>query len=119
MKKLILLFSTILIVSCSTTAENNSDSNGFGPYDGQSVFLGDQSTVDVFMEIDAAWAARDYDALKGMISDEGRYNFELTCIWLRHHLSYNFLRVPYVFCQMGRGTFQGNKIFSFFYLALF
>ena len=28
------------------------------------------------MEIDAAWAARDYDALKGMISDEGRYNFE-------------------------------------------
>ena len=76
MKKLILLFSTILIVSCSTTAENNSDSNGFGPYDGQSVFLGDQSTVDVFMEIDAAWAARDYNALKGMISDEGRYNFE-------------------------------------------
>ena len=76
MKKLILLFSTILIVSCSTTSENNSDSNGFGPYDGQSVFLGDQSTVDVFMEIDAAWAARDYDALKGMISDEGRYNFE-------------------------------------------
>ena len=76
MKKLILLFSTILILSCSTTAENNFDSNGFGPYDGQSVFLGDQSTVDVFMEIDAAWAARDYNALKGMISDEGRYNFE-------------------------------------------
>ena len=76
MKKLILLFSTILIVSCQTTPENNSESNGFGPYDGQSVFLGDQSTVDVFMEIDAAWAARDYDALKGMISDEGRYNFE-------------------------------------------
>ena len=76
MKKLILLFSIILIVSCSITAENNFDSNGFGPFDGQSVFLGDQSTVDVFMEIDAAWAARDYDALKGMISDEGRYNFE-------------------------------------------
>ena len=36
----------------------------FGPFEGQSVYLGDQSTVDVFMKMDAAWAARDYETLK-------------------------------------------------------
>ena len=76
MKKLILFVSALTILSCNTNSEILPDSNGFGPFEGQSVYLGDQTTVDVFMEIDAAWAARDYDALKGMIMDGGRYNFE-------------------------------------------
>jgi len=28
------------------------------------------------MKMDAAWAARDYETLKEMITDGGRYNFE-------------------------------------------
>ena len=76
MKKIILIFSAFSILSCSSSVEKLAKTNGFGPFEGQSVFLGDQSTVDVFMKMDAAWAARDYDALKGMITDGGRYNFE-------------------------------------------
>ena len=76
MKKIILFITAISILSCSPTSEKLPDTNGFGPYEGQSVYLGDQSTVDVFMKMDAAWAARDYETLKGMITDGGRYNFE-------------------------------------------
>ena len=76
MKKLILFVSALTILSCNTNSEKLPDTNGFGPFEGQSVYLGDQAAVDVFMKIDAAWAARDYDVLKGMIMDEGRYNFE-------------------------------------------
>ena len=76
MKKIILIFSVFSILSCSSSGEKHAKTNGFGPFEGQSVYLGDQSTVDVFMKMDAAWAARDYETLKGMITDGGRYNFE-------------------------------------------
>jgi hypothetical protein len=76
MKKIILIFSAFSILSCDSSGEKLAKTNGFGPFEGQSVFLGDQSTVDVFMKMDAAWAARDYETLKGMITDGGRYNFE-------------------------------------------
>ena len=76
MKKIILFITAISILSCSPTIEKLPDTNGFGPFEGQSVYLGDQSTVDVFMKIDAAWAARDYETLKEIITDGGRYNFE-------------------------------------------
>ena len=76
MKKIILIFSVFSILSCGSSGEKLAKTNGFGPFEGQSVFLGDQSTVDVFMKMDAAWAVRDYETLKGMITDGGRYNFE-------------------------------------------
>ena len=76
MEKIILFRTTFTILSCSPTREKLPDTNGFGPFEGQSVYLGDQSTVDVFMKMDAAWAARDYETLKEMITDGGRYNFE-------------------------------------------
>ena len=76
MKKIILIFSAFSILSCGSSVEKLAKTNGFGPFEGQSVYLGDQSTVDVFMKMDAAWAARDYESLKGMITDGGRYNFE-------------------------------------------
>ena len=76
MKKIILIFSAFSILSCGSSGEKLAKTNGFGPFEGQSVYLGDQSTVDVFMKMDAAWAARDYETLKGMITDGGRYNFE-------------------------------------------
>ena len=76
MKKIILLISAFSILSCTSSSEKLPDTNGFGPFEGQSVFLGDQSTVEVFMKIDSAWAVRDYETLKGIITDGGRYNFE-------------------------------------------
>ena len=76
MKKILLLISIFSILSCNSSIEKLPDTNGFGPFEGQSVYLGDQSTVALFMKNDAAWAARDYETLKGMITDGGRYNFE-------------------------------------------
>ena len=40
------------------------------------ILLGNQSMVDVFMKMDASWTTRDYETLKGMIIDGGRYNLE-------------------------------------------
>jgi hypothetical protein len=76
MKKIILIFSAFSILSCDSSGEKLAKTNGFGPFEGQSVYLGNQSTVDVFMKMDAAWASRDYETLKGMITYGGRYNFE-------------------------------------------
>ena len=56
----------ILFISCETIAPYEKETNGFGPYDGQTVYLGSQETVDVFTAIDAAWAARDYETLKSL-----------------------------------------------------
>ncbi|MAU62838.1 MAG: hypothetical protein CMC38_00595 [Flavobacteriaceae bacterium] len=74
MKNYILLFSLIgLFISCAPNCEVAT--NGFGPYEGQTVFMGSDSSVDVVKEIDAAWVKRDYDALKALISDGGNFTF--------------------------------------------
>ncbi len=76
MKKLLFIISAIIVTSCVVTDKNNPPTNGFGPYDGQSVYLGNQSSVDAFKEIDDAWAKRDYEALKDLILDGGVFIFE-------------------------------------------
>ena len=64
-----------LFTSCETTAPCENETNGFGPFEGQTVYLGSQETVDVFTAIDAAWAARDYETLKSFIVDGGNFSF--------------------------------------------
>jgi len=44
-------------------------SNGFAPNEGQTVMMGSQATVDVFNQIDAAWAANDWDLLASFVAD--------------------------------------------------
>ncbi|MFL2576276.1 MAG: hypothetical protein ACJ0QD_03890 [Flavobacteriaceae bacterium] len=68
-----LVFATTACTSSTTTAPAT---NGFGPYEGQSVYLGDQEYVDTFKKLDAAWANRDYETMKSMIMDGGTFNFE-------------------------------------------
>ena len=74
MKNYILLFLLILITSCGSPSDCNP-SNGFGPVEGQKVFMGSEKTLEVFNLIDEAWAKRDYDVLKSLISDNGNYTF--------------------------------------------
>ena len=74
MKNYILMCVCMIFISCSSTTDCNP-SNGFGPVEGQKVFMGSENTLDVFKKIDAAWAERDYDALKSLISDDGNYTF--------------------------------------------
>ena len=78
MKNIIYAFAALLFVACGTQApcECEKETNGFGPFEGQSVYLGSQETVDVFNAIDAAWAARDYEAMKSLINDGGNFTFE-------------------------------------------
>ena len=49
---------------------------GFAPFEGQQVMLGSQETVDVFNQIDAAWAAKDWELLASFVADEASLIFE-------------------------------------------
>ena len=74
MKKTILLLSFAILFNCDEKVVEQT--NGFGPYEGQSVYLGDQSSVEVFKALDKAWASRDYSTMKSMIEDGGMFIFE-------------------------------------------
>ena len=75
MRKLLLTITVLLTMGCAQK-EKAPASNGFGPYEGQTVYLGDNATVEVFKVIDAAWADRDYTTMKTMIQDGGTFVFE-------------------------------------------
>ena len=62
MKKTILLLSFAILFNCDEKVVEQT--NGFGPYEGQSVYLGDQSSVEIFKALDKAWASRDYSTMK-------------------------------------------------------
>ena len=77
MKKLLLLSLITLFISCADQdKECETPSNGFIEGTGQSVTLGSEATVDVFKAIDKAWAERNYESLKTLISDEGNYTHD-------------------------------------------
>ena len=66
MKKIVIILSIVMLfASCQ--------SNGFINETGQKVELGSQSSVDIFNEIDKAWAATDYEKLKSLIHSEGKF----------------------------------------------
>mgnify|MGYP001158668019 FL=1 len=73
-KTLLFVFSITLIWSCEEKLVEQT--NGFGPYEGQSVYLGDQSNVETFKALDEAWSKRDYTTMKSMIEDGGLFIFE-------------------------------------------
>ena len=70
MKKYFLIGITLFMFSCSDTDHVcEIQSNGFiDGMDGQ-VMMGSQSAVEVFKEMDKAWAALDYDKLKTFVAD--------------------------------------------------
>ena len=76
MRKLLLAVLVLLTMGCAQKEKAPKASNGFGPYEGQAVYLGDNATVEVFKAIDAAWADRDYTTMKTMIQDGGMFVFE-------------------------------------------
>ena len=76
MRKLLLAIPVLLTMGCAQKEKAPKASNGFGPFEGQTVYLGDNATVEVFKAIDAAWADRDYTTMKTMIQDGGIFVFE-------------------------------------------
>ena len=67
MKKIVIILSVVTLFACCQR-------NGFINETGQKVELGSQSSVDIFNEIDKAWAATDYEKLKSLIHTEGKFN---------------------------------------------
>ena len=66
MKKIIIILTiAMLFASCQR--------NGFINETGQKVELGSQASVDIFNEIDKAWAATDFEKLKSLIHSEGKF----------------------------------------------
>ena len=70
MQKYFLIVITFFMFSCSDTDHVcEIQSNGFiDGIDGQ-VMMGSQSAVEVFKEMDKAWAGLDYDILKTFVAD--------------------------------------------------
>ena len=78
MKNYLLLLTLVLLTFSCNNAEQNCEvvSNGFAPFEGQTVMMASQSSVDAFKVIDKAWADRDYEALKSLIADDSMLEFE-------------------------------------------
>ena len=77
MKNYILILIVLLFASCANNQSNCMESAvGFAPFEGQQVMLGSQETVDVFNQIDAAWAAKDWELLASFVADEATLTFE-------------------------------------------
>ena len=76
MKNIILIISILLISSCSSSnQECETVSNGFiDGVDGQ-VTMGSQSSVEIFNQIDKAWAELDYDKLKTFVAEGAEMKF--------------------------------------------
>ena len=76
MKNYILSFFTLFIVSCaSSPQECETTANGFiDGIEGQ-VTMGEDSSVEVFKQIDKAWAEFDYEALKTFVAEGAEMRF--------------------------------------------
>ena len=76
MKNYILSFFTLFIVSCaSSPQECETKANGFiDGIEGQ-VTMGEDSSVEVFKQIDKAWAEFDYEALKTFVAEGAEMRF--------------------------------------------
>ena len=77
MKNYIYIICLLVLASCVQNDKNCVvESNGFAPFEGQTVMMGSQESVDVFNQIDAAWAAEDWDLLATFVADDANLIFE-------------------------------------------
>ena len=76
MKKIIYILSILFFTSCtSSNQECETIANGFiDGFDGQ-VTIGQQSAVEIFNQIDKAWAELDYETIKTFVADEAEMKF--------------------------------------------
>ena len=55
---------TFLMLSVFTISGYSQQSNGFGPGEGQTIALGSQQTVDIFMRFDLKYKKCKFNLLK-------------------------------------------------------
>ena len=67
---------TLTFTSCNEKTPCDVPTNGFLTDTDFQVKMGSSSAVDVFNQLDTAWAKRDYEALKTFIADEASLSFD-------------------------------------------
>lgn len=67
---------TLTFTSCNEKQPCDAPTNGFLTGTDYQLKMGSSAAVDVFNELDAAWAKRDYEALKTFIADEASLSFD-------------------------------------------
>jgi len=76
MKNFIISFFSLFVVSCTTSDQKCTDNaNGFIDGNDGQVKMGSQTAVDIFNEIDKAWADLDYETLKSYVAEDAEMRF--------------------------------------------
>ena len=76
MKNYIISFFSLIVVSCTTSDQKCTDNaNGFIDGNDGQVKMGSQNAVDIFNEIDKAWADLDYETLKSYVAEDAEMRF--------------------------------------------
>tara|TARA_Y100000768_G_scaffold171044_1_gene128010 strand:- start:48 stop:563 length:516 start_codon:yes stop_codon:yes gene_type:complete len=76
MKNFIISFFSLFVVSCTTSDQKCTDNaNGFIDGNDGQVKMGSQNAVDIFNEIDKAWADLDYETLKSYVAEDAEMRF--------------------------------------------
>ena len=77
MKKLLLLSLITLFISCANqNQECETPSNGFIEGTELNIQMGEQNGVDIFKEIDAAWAEFNFEKVKNYVHDDAVMKFD-------------------------------------------
>ena len=76
MKNYIISFFFLFVISCTTSDQKCTDNaNGFIDGNDGQVKMGSQNAVDIFNEIDKAWADLDYETLKSYVAEDAEMRF--------------------------------------------
>jgi len=70
------LMCAITLASCNEKQPCEVPTNGFLTDTEFQVKMGSSSAVDIFNQLDTAWAKRDYEAMKTFIADEASLSFD-------------------------------------------
>ena len=73
---IVAIICTVVFTSCTETLPCDVPTNGFLTGTDYQVKMGSAAAVDVFNQLDAAWANRDYETMKTFIADKASLSFE-------------------------------------------
>ena len=73
---IVTIICTVVFTSCTETLPCDVPTNGFLTGTDYQVKMGSAAAVDVFNQLDAAWANRDYETMKTFIADKASLSFE-------------------------------------------
>jgi len=73
---IVAVICTLTLTSCSQNPPCETPTNGFLTETSSQVKMGSSEAVEVFKQLDAAWAIRDYETMKTFIADKAFLSFD-------------------------------------------